>query len=41
MPDTIVTHDELLREFGGRDKNDLNKIIKKSIHDFENLISLR
>ena len=41
MPDTSVTHDELLREFGGRDKNDLNKILTNSQHDSENPISSR
>ena len=41
MPDTNVTHDELLREFGGRDKNDLNEILTNSQHDSENPISLR
>ena len=41
MPDSNVAHDELLREFGGRDKNDLNKILKNSQHDSENPISLR
>ena len=44
MPDTNVTHDELLREFGGRDKNDLNKILtnsQNSQHDSENPISSR
>ena len=29
MPDSNVTHDELLREFGGRDKKYLTKILKK------------
>ena len=41
MPDTSVTHDDLLREFGGRDKNDLNKILTNSQHDYENPISSR
>ena len=36
-----VTHDELLRDFGGRDKNDLNTILTNSQHDSENPISLR
>ena len=36
-----MTHDEQLREFGGRDKNDLNKILTNSQHDSENPISLR
>ena len=41
MSDANMTHDELLREFGGRDKNDLNKILENSQHDSENPISLR
>ena len=41
MPDSNVAHYELLREFGERDKKDLNKILNNSQHDSENPISLR